>query len=50
MKRTGLQTETNIFKQPTCDPDSYLDHRVSKFNNERNYNRQLSSNFEIMYR
>ncbi len=45
MKRTGLQTETNIFKLPACEI-----HRVSKFNNERNYNRRLNSNFEKLHR
>ena len=45
MKRTSLQGETNNNKQIRCEF-----HRVRKLNKERKLNRQLISNFEILYR
>jgi hypothetical protein len=45
MKRTCLQRHTNTDEQNTCEF-----HRVRKFNIEKNYNRQLISNFKILYR
>jgi hypothetical protein len=43
MKRTLRQGETNNHEQTRCEF-----HRVRKSNNERKYNRQLISNFEIL--
>lgn len=45
MKRTSRQGETNNNEQTRCEF-----HRVKKFNNERKFNHQLFSNFEILYR
>jgi hypothetical protein len=45
MKRTCLQKNTNTDEQATCEL-----HRVRKLINEVKYNRQLISNFKILYR
>jgi hypothetical protein len=45
MKRTCLQRHTTTDEQNTCEF-----HRVRKFDNEKNYNHQLISNFKILYR
>jgi hypothetical protein len=45
MKRTCLQKHTNTDEQNTCEF-----HRVRKYNEEKNYNHQLISNFKILFR
>jgi hypothetical protein len=45
MKRTCLQRHTNTDEQNTCEL-----HRVREFNDEKNYNHQIISNFKILYR
>ena len=45
MKRTCLQRNTNTDEQNTCEF-----HRVRKYDEEKNYNRRLISNLNILYR
>jgi hypothetical protein len=45
MKRTCLQNNTNTDEQTTCEL-----HRVRKLLKEIKYNRQIISNFNILYR
>jgi hypothetical protein len=52
MKRTCLQNNTNTDEQITCELPVRRSggHRVRKLLKEIKYNRQLISNFNILYR